>query len=97
MIRVVIVDDHPVVRFGLSAIIGVQADMAVAAEAGSGEEACSICSEQTADVVLMDLRLPRMGGRSARPIPGCASSSSPPTRETRTSTRPSKRAHRPIF
>jgi DNA-binding NarL/FixJ family response regulator len=65
MIRVVIVDDHPVVRFGLSAIIGVQADMAVAAEAGSGEEACSICSEQTADVVLMDLRLPRMGGVEA--------------------------------
>jgi DNA-binding NarL/FixJ family response regulator len=65
MIRVIIVDDHPVVRFGLSAIIGVQADMAVVAEAGSGEEACSICSEQTADVVLMDLRLPHMGGVQA--------------------------------
>jgi two-component system NarL family response regulator len=65
MIRVIIVDDHPVVRFGLSAIIGVQADMAVVAEAGSGEEACSICSEHTADVVLMDLRLPHKGGVEA--------------------------------
>ena len=65
MIRVIIVDDHPVVRFGLSAIIGVQADMAVVAEAGSGEEACSICSEQAADVVLMDLRLPHKGGVEA--------------------------------
>src|SRR5215471_12661137 len=57
-IRVIIVDDHPVVRFGLAAIIGLQPDMTVAGEVGSGEEAVSLCSRQAADVVLMDLRLP---------------------------------------
>jgi DNA-binding NarL/FixJ family response regulator len=42
MIRVILVDDHPVVRFGLAAIIGLQPDMTVVAEAGSGEEACPV-------------------------------------------------------
>jgi two-component system NarL family response regulator len=64
-IRVIIVDDHPVVRFGLAAIIGLQPDMSVAGEAGSGEEACSICDSRPADVVLMDLRLPKMSGVDA--------------------------------
>ena len=40
-IRVVIVDDHPVVRFGLGAIISLQPDMEVVGEAGTGEEACA--------------------------------------------------------
>jgi len=57
-IRVVIVDDHPVVRFGLAAIINLQTDMVVVGEAGSGEEACALCETQPADIVLMDLRLP---------------------------------------
>jgi DNA-binding NarL/FixJ family response regulator len=64
-IRVIIVDDHPVVRFGLAAIIGLQPDMTVAGEAGSGEEACSVCAARQADVVLMDLRLPGMSGVEA--------------------------------
>jgi two-component system NarL family response regulator len=64
-IRVIIVDDHPVVRFGLAAIIGLQPDMVVVGEAGSGEEACSICARQSADVVLMDLRLPGLSGVEA--------------------------------
>lgn len=64
-IRVIIVDDHPVVRFGLAAIIGLQADMVVTAEAGSGEEACQVCDAKAADVVLMDLRLPGMSGVDA--------------------------------
>jgi two-component system, NarL family, response regulator len=64
-IRVMLVDDHPVVRFGLAAIIGLQPDMAVVAEAGSGEEACALCARQPADVMLMDLRLPGMGGVEA--------------------------------
>src|SRR5215471_16845948 len=64
-IRVMIVDDHPVVRFGLAAIIGLQPDMSVAGEAGSGEEACTLCDTHPADVVLMDLRLPKMSGVDA--------------------------------
>lgn len=65
MIRVILVDDHPVVRFGLAAIIGLQPDMVVVAEAGSGEEACEVCARQPADVLLMDLRLPGMTGLEA--------------------------------
>ena len=65
MIQVLIVDDHPVVRFGLSAIISLQSDMAVAGEVGSGEEACTACSERPPDVVLMDLRLPGLSGVQA--------------------------------
>lgn len=65
VIRVIIVDDHPVVRFGLAAIIGLQPDMTVAGEAGSGEEACALCAARPADVVLMDLRLPGMSGVEA--------------------------------
>jgi DNA-binding NarL/FixJ family response regulator len=64
-IRVIIVDDHPVVRFGLAAIIGLQPDMLVVGEAGTGEEACALCARQPADVVLMDLRLPGLSGLEA--------------------------------
>lgn len=64
-IRVIVVDDHAVVRFGIAAIIGLQPDMVVAGEAGSGEEACRVCSSDTADVVLMDLRLPGLSGLDA--------------------------------
>jgi two-component system, NarL family, response regulator len=65
VIRVIIVDDHPVVRFGLAAIISLQPDMDVVAEAGSGEDACALCAKTPADVVLMDLRLPGMSGVEA--------------------------------
>jgi DNA-binding NarL/FixJ family response regulator len=64
-IRVILVDDHPVVRLGLSAIIGLQRDMQVAGEAGTGEDACKLCDRVPADVVLMDLRLPGMSGVEA--------------------------------
>lgn len=64
-IRVILVDDHPVVRFGLAAIIGLQPDMTVVGEAGSGEEACAVCMRQVADIMLMDLRLPGMSGVEA--------------------------------
>jgi DNA-binding NarL/FixJ family response regulator len=64
-IHVAVVDDHPVVRFGLAAIINLQGDMTVVGEVGSGEEACSLCEERDVDVVLMDLRLPKMSGVEA--------------------------------
>jgi DNA-binding NarL/FixJ family response regulator len=65
VIRVMIVDDHPVVRFGLAAIISMQTDMDVVGEAGSGEEICSLAAGRRADVVLMDLRLPGISGVEA--------------------------------
>ena len=61
-IRVLIVDDHPVVREGLVAIISTQQDMRVLAEAGSGEEAIRAFAAEAPDVTLMDLRLPDMSG-----------------------------------
>lgn len=60
-----IVDDHPLVRFGLATIIRLQPDMVLAGEAGTGEDACAICAEQPPDVVLMDLRLPGLSGVQA--------------------------------
>jgi two-component system, NarL family, response regulator len=65
MVRVLIVDDHPVVRLGLAAIISLQPDMVVIGEAGSGEDACAICLKQSPDIVLMDLRLPGLSGVQA--------------------------------
>lgn len=65
VIRVILVDDHPVVRFGLAAIVNLQSDMDVVGEAASGEEALSLCASRPADVVLMDLRLPGIGGAEA--------------------------------
>ncbi len=65
MIRVLIVDDHTVVRFGLAAIISLQPDMTVDCEASSAEEACALCRERPVDVVLMDLRLPGQSGVDA--------------------------------
>jgi two-component system NarL family response regulator len=64
-IRVVVADDHPVVREGLAAMIGRESDMEVVAEAADGREAVEKSREQRADVVLMDLRMPRLSGIEA--------------------------------
>jgi DNA-binding NarL/FixJ family response regulator len=61
-IKVLVVDDHPVVRVGIGAIINTQPDMTVVAETGSGEEAISLFREFRPDVTIMDLRLENMGG-----------------------------------
>ncbi|SHK24820.1 two component transcriptional regulator, LuxR family [Pseudonocardia thermophila] len=65
MIRVLIVDDHPVVRDGLRAVIDAEPDMTVVGEAGHGAEALARLPGAAADVVLMDLRMPTMGGVDA--------------------------------
>jgi DNA-binding NarL/FixJ family response regulator len=64
-IRVLVVDDHPVVRGGLIGWLDAQPDLAVVGEAGDGQEALARVAETTPDVVLMDLRMPRMDGVAA--------------------------------
>jgi two-component system NarL family response regulator len=61
-IRTLIADDHTVVRAGLSAILGMQPDIKVVAEAADGEEACALFQEHRPDVMLLDLRMPKLDG-----------------------------------
>lgn len=60
-----IVDDHPVVRDGLLAILSTQPDFAVIAEAGNGQEAVALLRTQQPDVILLDLEMPEMDGVAA--------------------------------
>jgi len=64
-IRVLIADDHPVVRSGLAGMLGVEADIDVVGEASDGEEAVALASSLRPDLVLMDLRMPRLDGAAA--------------------------------
>jgi CheY-like chemotaxis protein len=64
-IRVLTADDHPVVRSGIAAMIANEPDMRVIAEAGDGTAAVTLYAEHQPDVVLMDLRMPRVDGVSA--------------------------------
>ncbi|MFZ1140397.1 MAG: response regulator transcription factor [Candidatus Sulfotelmatobacter sp.] len=61
-IRILVVDDHFMVRMGLSASLNVEPDMEVVAEAGSGEDALHAYRKHRPSLVLMDLRLPGMSG-----------------------------------
>jgi two-component system NarL family response regulator len=64
-IRIMIVEDHFVVRVGLKAIINSQPDMTTVAEAGNGRQAVEAYEQHRPDVTLMDLRLPGQGGIDA--------------------------------
>jgi NarL family two-component system response regulator LiaR len=64
-IRVLIVDDHGIVRKGLAAYLRHVADIELVGEAGDGREAIDLCAELRPDVVLMDLLMPEMGGVAA--------------------------------
>jgi DNA-binding NarL/FixJ family response regulator len=64
-IRVLVVDDHPVVRQGLRTFLDLQPDITVVGEAGDGAEAVAATLEQRPDVVLLDLRMPGTDGTSA--------------------------------
>src|ERR1700722_18028387 len=61
-LRVVLADDHPVVRDGLAAIVNQQLDMEVVAEAGDGEEAITLFERHRPDVMVLDLRMPKRDG-----------------------------------
>jgi two-component system, NarL family, response regulator len=64
-IRVLVVDDHPIVRVGIVAIINARPDMSVVAQCGTAEESLDLFEQQRPDITLMDLRLPKMSGVEA--------------------------------
>ena len=64
-VRVVLVDDQQLVRAGFRMVIDSQPDLTVVAEAGDGIEALRVLASERADVVLMDVRMPRMDGLTA--------------------------------
>ncbi|MBN2371916.1 MAG: response regulator transcription factor [Vicinamibacteria bacterium] len=65
LIRIMVVDDHFIVRHGLVDIIRNEPDMQIVAEAEDGDQAVEIHRRQRPDVTLMDLRMPRMSGHEA--------------------------------
>jgi len=65
MIRVLIADDHPIVRSGIAALVRSAADLEVVGEAGDGLDAVRLAAALQPDVVLMDLRMPGIDGDEA--------------------------------
>lgn len=65
MVRILVVDDHPIVRAGIAGLLATEPDFEVVGEADSGEAALDLVSVARPDVVLMDLRMPGMGGVEA--------------------------------
>ena len=65
MIRIVLVDDQELVRTGFRLVLGGQPDMEVVGEAGDGVEAIAVVAQARPDVVVMDVRMPRMDGVEA--------------------------------
>jgi DNA-binding NarL/FixJ family response regulator len=65
VIRVLVADDHPIVRSGIVALLGAADDIAVVGEAADGREAVDLALALEPDLVLMDLRMPRLTGDEA--------------------------------
>ncbi len=64
-VRIVVADDHQVVRAGFAELLGTQPDFTVVGTASDGEQAVRVCREAHPDVVLMDVRMPGMDGIEA--------------------------------
>jgi DNA-binding NarL/FixJ family response regulator len=64
-IRILAVDDHPVLRQGIAGLVGGQADMSLVADASNGREAIQQFRAHHPDVTLMDLQMPEMNGLDA--------------------------------
>lgn len=67
-IRVMLVDDHPIISDGLAKILGPQSDIELVGQAFNGEEAVELARETVPDVILMDINMPRMNGLEATRI-----------------------------
>ena len=64
-VRILLVDDHPMIQAGLAATIGPESDMTVVGSAANGKEAVELYREHHPDITLMDLKMPQMGGVTA--------------------------------
>ena len=64
-IRILVAEDHLVARVGITAIVNMQPDMAVVAEAANGQQAVELYRKHTPDVALLDMRMPIMSGVEA--------------------------------
>jgi two-component system NarL family response regulator len=64
-IRILVTDDHPLLRAGLAGSIGAEADMQIVAAAANGREAIDLFRQHQPDITLMDLKMPVMGGVEA--------------------------------
>ena len=64
-IRILVADDHPMLRHGIVGLVGAQSDMTLVAEAANGHEAIQHFRAHKPDVTLMDLQMPEMGGLDA--------------------------------
>ncbi|MFK4834928.1 response regulator [Microbacterium sp. ZW T2_14] len=80
MIRLLIADDHPVVRAGLSGLLSDEPGFEVVAEASDGDEAVRLAVATRPDVVLMDLRMPRVDGVAATTRIAAGEAGDPPPR-----------------